>query len=50
MGSIWQDEYFDRIIRREEEFYETAKYILSNPYKRWQVEEYPWAWYRAPER
>src|SRR5436309_9880987 len=46
-GSIWQDEYFDKIIRNEQEFYSVAKYILNNPWKRWKVEQYSWAWYKG---
>jgi putative transposase len=42
-GKIWQDEYFDRIIRDEEEFLEKAQYILNNPCKVWpEREEYEW--------
>jgi len=42
---IWQEEYFDRIIRDENEFIEKAQYIINNPLKRWpEVAEYPWVW------
>src|SRR5262249_6646048 len=42
-NSVWQDEYFDRIVRDEEEFLEKAQYILNNPRQRWpDIEEYPW--------
>jgi len=42
---IWQEDYFDRIIRDEKEFIDKAQYILGNPLKRWpEVEEYPWVW------
>ena len=42
-GGIWQDEYFDRVIRSDEELHEKAKYILNNPWKRWpDIAEYPW--------
>ena len=42
-GNIWQDEYFDRIIRDEEEFLEKAQYILNNPRKVWpEITEYEW--------
>ena len=45
-GAIWQDEYFDRIVRDEAEFLEKAQYILNNPRKRWpELEEYPWVGY-----
>ena len=42
---IWQDEYFDRIVRDEKEFAEKFDYILSNPWKRWpELVEYAWVW------
>ena len=44
-NSIWQDEYFDRIVRDEAEFLEKAQYILNNPLKTWPVnQEYEWVW------
>lgn len=44
--AIWQDEYFDRIVRDEAEFLEKAQYILNNPRKRWpELEEYSWVGY-----
>jgi REP element-mobilizing transposase RayT len=43
-GSIWQDEYFDRIVRDDDELAEKLAYILHNPVKRWpSLGEYPWA-------
>jgi hypothetical protein len=30
---IWQDEYFDRIVRDQDELNEKAQYILNNPLK-----------------
>lgn len=42
-GYIWLDEYFDRIVRDEEEFLEKAQYILNNPAKKWpEIEDYEW--------
>lgn len=42
---IWQEEYFDRIIRDEKEFIDKAQYILNNPLKIWPEQEgYPWVW------
>lgn len=42
---VWQDEYFDRIIRDSREFAQKAEYILGNPQKRWpEVQDYPWVW------
>lgn len=46
MGPLWQDEYFDRIIRHERELNEKLKYIEGNPLKRWpELEEYEWCWF-----
>jgi REP element-mobilizing transposase RayT len=43
-GPVWQKEYFDRIVRDEDEFFEKCQYILNNPLKRWpELKEYPWA-------
>ncbi len=42
---VWQDEYFDRIVRDERELLDKAQYILYNPLKTWpEVEDYPWVW------
>jgi putative transposase len=42
-GQIWQDEYFDRIIRDDHEFSQKATYIAGNPQKRWpNIKTYPW--------
>jgi hypothetical protein len=42
-GQIWQDEYFDRIIRDENEFLQKAAYIAGNPQKRWPgIRNYKW--------
>ena len=42
---IWQEDYFDRIVRDEKEFLDKAQYIINNPLKTWpDVEEYPWIW------
>ena len=44
-GSIWQDEYFDRIIRDDAELAAKLEYIRTNPEKRWPgVGEYAWMW------
>jgi REP element-mobilizing transposase RayT len=44
-GQVWQNEYFDRIIRDDREFTQKASYIIGNPRKRWpEVREYPWVW------
>jgi hypothetical protein len=44
-GRIWQDEYFDRIVRDEKEFMQKLDYIVNNPWKRWpNIQDYPWGW------
>ncbi len=35
IAPVWQREYFDRIVRNEEELMQKAQYILGNPSKRW---------------
>ncbi|MDY7110451.1 MAG: class I tRNA ligase family protein [Planctomycetota bacterium] len=30
-GPLWQDEYYDRIVRDDDEFYEKWNYIVENP-------------------
>lgn len=45
LREVWQDEYFDRIVRNEAEYVEKMGYILGNPRKRWpEMEDYPWVW------
>jgi len=40
---VWQDEYFDRIVRDESDLIEKAEYILGNPVKRWpEIQQYAW--------
>jgi putative transposase len=40
---VWQREYFDRIVRDDDELMEKAQYILNNPFNRWpDLDEYPW--------
>lgn len=42
---VWQDEYFDRIIRDRDELFEKILYIARNPTKRWPgFKGYPWLW------
>jgi putative transposase len=44
-NSVWQDEYFDRIVRDEADFLEKAQYILNNPFKTWpDIVEYKWVY------
>jgi REP element-mobilizing transposase RayT len=49
-GAVWQEEYFDRIVRDEDELLQKAQYILNNPRKRWpQFGEYPWVGFFCPD-
>ncbi len=42
-GIVWQDEYFDRIIRNQNDYEEKLKYILENPARRWPgLSKYHW--------
>jgi putative transposase len=34
IGTVWQDEYFDRMIRSDEELIEKMEYIWNNPLKK----------------
>lgn len=43
--AIWQEEYFDRVIRDEAEYREKRDYILKNPLRRWPaLATYRWCW------
>jgi REP element-mobilizing transposase RayT len=44
-GGIWQEEYFDRVVRDDEEYAQKRDYILNNPHKGWpDIETYRWKW------
>ncbi|MDP2344311.1 MAG: transposase [Deltaproteobacteria bacterium] len=48
VGSVWQDEYFDRVMRNDEELLEKANYIVANPWKRWpDGADYEWVGIRG---
>jgi len=43
-GAIWQKGFYDRALRRDDDLYETAKYIIENPVRAGIVEsvrDYP---------
>jgi REP element-mobilizing transposase RayT len=52
--TIWQEESFDRVLRRSEKLDEKIAYILANPVRGGMVadwREYRWVWYQtAPNR
>ncbi len=44
-GRVWQDEYFDRIVRDDKEFLQKFDYIRGNPWTRWpELAAYGWVW------
>jgi hypothetical protein len=51
-GPLWVEEFFDRIVRGEEEFLEIWHYIRNNPVKReFCVSPEAWPWfYESSER
>ncbi len=46
-GRLWQGEYFDRILRRDEDIRKKAEYVAANPVRAGLVEspdQYRWLW------
>jgi len=46
-SNIWQESFYDHILRKNEEIEEVALYILNNPVRKGLVsnwEEYPYSW------
>lgn len=46
-GKVWQDEYFDHILRSSESLNAKVDYVSQNPVRAGLVstaEEYPWSW------
>lgn len=51
VGAIWQDEYFDRVLRDEREYIQKRDCILGNPVRRWPaLDQYRWCWAIGHER
>jgi REP element-mobilizing transposase RayT len=46
VGDFWEPEYFDHLIRSEEEFYRYIQYVASNPIKAG-LKDWKWVWARA---
>jgi hypothetical protein len=45
LGRVWQNEYFYRIVRDDEELTQKLNYIMQNPSQRWpEMGEYSWLW------
>jgi len=46
-GSVWQREYFDRILRSDEDLRAKCQYVVNNPVRAGLVasaDDYPWIW------
>jgi REP element-mobilizing transposase RayT len=46
-GKVWQGEFFDRVLRSDENVRSKVNYICQNPVRKGLVEmedEYPWLW------
>jgi putative ATPase len=42
-GTVWDSEYYDRIIRDDAELNEKCEYVITNPQRRWpDIGEYEW--------
>ncbi len=48
-GSIWQREYYDRIIPGSSDFEEKWRYVVENPKRQGLGEEYAWVWVENPD-
>ena len=45
-GEFWEPEYFDHLIRSEDEFYRYIEYVVSNP-TRAGLKDWKWLWVRT---
>lgn len=47
-GPVWQEEYFDHVVRSYESLREKIEYIRQNPVRRGLArtpDDYPWLWW-----
>jgi putative transposase len=47
VGAVWQDEFFDHILRSDESLHSKIEYIWQNPGRKGLAsspEDYPWLW------
>jgi REP element-mobilizing transposase RayT len=52
VGTVWQEESFDHVLRSSENLDQKIQYVLDNPVRRRLVQdnsEYPWLWRCAVE-
>jgi len=42
-GEFWQEEYYDRVVRDENDFVRCVRYVLENPLQAGLV-DWPWVW------
>jgi len=42
-GAFWQREYYDRLIRDEQELHRAIRYVVENPVKAG-LKDWPWVW------
>jgi REP element-mobilizing transposase RayT len=48
-GKVWDDDYFDRYIRNDKDYYNVINYILNNPVKAGlseQIEDWQFSYYK----
>ncbi len=46
MGSFWEREYYDHLIRDDDDFWHAVEYVLENPAKA-NLVDWPWVWAEA---
>ena len=47
-GSFWQREYYDHLIRNEEDFLRIVRYVMNNPVKAG-LRDWPWVELRGQD-
>ncbi len=50
-GTLWQERFYDHIVRRSEDGHSIAEYIRQNPVRKGLVTDpdaYPWSWFPDP--
>lgn len=47
-GSLWQREYYDHLVRDEDDLYRVVQYVADNPVRAG-LKNWPWVWVRKAE-